>query len=214
MVKPDLVAPYESIATTAHEVSGYTTTSFGGTSGSAPIIAGCAAQVIEMYSTGHFNNGAGTKPTGSLTKAFLIANSGMYNLANVNRDEGGWGYPDSEAVYTNPHGGVMVNEDDGALTTGQQRSYTVSLSGDLRVSLVWTDPEGSSSNPATPLVNDLNLRVVQGGTTYYGNNGMKANLWTQSGTGTGDNWNGGANPDQWLDDKNNVENVWISGASG
>ena len=61
------------------------------------------------------------------------------------------------------------------LTNGQTytKSFTAAGSGPLKVTIAWTDPVGpteivDSLHPATPeLVNDLDVRVIKNGVTYY-----------------------------------------------
>jgi hypothetical protein len=78
-VKPDLVAPYDSIYTTSSG-GGYTS-SFGGTSGATPIVAGGAGLVYEMYIQNHFdNNPQGEIPHASTVKALLIADAYQYEF--------------------------------------------------------------------------------------------------------------------------------------
>jgi len=67
--------------------------------------------------------------------------------------------------------------DEATLKNGGSYTRTIRLYGDklppLKATLVWTDPAGISpasatlDNPKKMLVNDLDIRIVKSGTTYY-----------------------------------------------
>ena len=62
---------------------------------------------------------------------------------------------------------------EGTLSQGETYTYEFSSgnSGELKATLCWTDPPGavntSLNSPQSTLINDLDLRVIGNGTTYY-----------------------------------------------
>jgi hypothetical protein len=66
------------------------------------------------------------------------------------------------------------------------------------------------------LINDLDLTVIgPDSSQYFGNNGLDANRWSTSGTGTNDwAYPSAPDPDDHRDGYNNVENVFISTPMG
>lgn len=90
---------------------------------------------------------------------------------------------------------MEVHDVTTGLTTGQVTNYTVTVANandPLIATLVWTDPYGATA-AATELVNNLDLQVTSGVTTWYPN--KKDNT-----AGTADT-------------RNNVEQVYISAPS-
>src|SRR5215471_6994996 len=213
-IKPDLVAPGTHIqgalsqdpANAGQGICGpkdypagqslYTWSS--GTSHSTPAVAGVAAlarQYIEQY-TGH-------APSPAMIKAFLI-NSTTYltgagaadNLPGRNQ---GWGRLNlGTALNGQPR--ILIDQTHTMTSTGQDFSFKgkiVDPNRQLRVTLVWTDAPGSPA--ASPIMNDLDLRVEYQGVSYLGNNfdGHSSVI--------------GGPPDKL----NNAESVWLpEGASG
>ena len=177
----------------------------GGTSMSAPLVAGAAAVVRDYYLKAH-----GHSASAALVKATLI-NSAV-DLLDENND----GVDDNAFAIPNIHegwGGVDLAaaidpareyvDEATPVTTGSatSRTVTVDTSGrPLRITLVWTDAPAVAA-AATTLVNDLDLEVTApDGTIYRGNAFVDG--WTIPG--------GGA-PDR----VNNVESVYVANpASG
>jgi subtilase family serine protease len=173
----------------------------GGTSMSAPLVAGGAAVVRDYY-----QKVLGHQASAALVKATLINSAvdlldenndnvfdNAYPIPNIHE---GWGRVDLANATDGSH--TFVDEST-ALTTGTNASFTVpveSAGTPLKVSLVWTDFP-SSSTAAVNLVNDLDLTVIApDGTTYLGN--VFTGGWSAP---------GGA-PDRL----NNVENVYLFAA--
>ena len=204
-VKPDISAPGDAITggrsgtdalfgniDTFHRVS-------SGTSHAAPLVAGAAALFTEYWKNTH----AGSNPSPAMVKAALIngtvdvTGSGA-TAARPNGSEG-WGRINLKNVL-NTGATISYFDQDSVLSdVGQIRNYTGAVPDSgrpVRISLVWTDPPGST-DPA--LVNDLDLEVLVDGKKYLGN---AMNL--------GSSVIGGAS-----DNRNNVENVFLpSGISG
>lgn len=174
---------------------------FGGTSMSAPLVAGAAALVRDYYNLEH-----GIEASAALTKATLI-NSAV-DLLDENNDgfddndfpipnvHEGWGRVDVAAAVD----GSRAFFDDGSLAPGATDEYEVEVTDGqpLRITVVWSDFPATAGAGAT-LVNDLDLVVTgpDGSTTYLGNNFSGG--WTVPG--------GSA------DTVNNVENVYVQAAA-
>ncbi len=213
-IKPDLSAYYDNILTSDRTGSaGYTsgdyTTSFGGTSGATPIVAGHNALALQMFTDGLFGNvlrkPGGTRfenrPHFSTLKALQIANAQQYSFssgsADNRREHVGWGFPGLKTMYDNRNVHFIVDEEE-VLTQGQGISYQVNVApgqGELKISMCFADPAG---NPAASItrINDLTLRVTSpSGVKYWGNAGLKSGNYSAS---------GGA-----ADDRDTVENVFV-----
>jgi subtilisin family serine protease/subtilisin-like proprotein convertase family protein len=190
-----------------------------GTSMSAPAVAGMIALMQEFFETRlPFNIRRTNSP--AMVKALLI--NGARSVAPIydfqvqsSINYQGWGlvnFTNSVPTImstrsTNDWPVQMIDQHPAlALTTGERRSWNVTLSGDatqfpLRVTLVWTDPPGNPS-AAVKLVNDLDLVVSNTLTkqVFYGNNIPVSSDFTQP-TET--------NSPPVTDVVNNVENVFI-----
>jgi subtilase family serine protease len=174
----------------------------GGTSMSAPLVAGAAAVVRDYYEKAH-----DLEASAALVKATLI-NSAV-DLLDENND----GSFDNAYPIPNPHEGWgridVANATDGshafadesaALSTGSSAnfSFLIGTAGSpFKVTLVWTDYP-STTTAGVNLVNDLDLTLVApDGTTYRGN--AFAGGWSIA----------GGVPDR----TNNVENVYVLSAA-
>jgi len=188
-----------------------------GTSGAAAAVSGLLALVQEF-----FEQQLKTNYSPALLKAILINGarslSPQYNFQvrnNINYQ--GWGIVN----LTNSLPRTLTNALDkpeswpvawidqnptNALATGQTNQYSLSIepgatNGNLRITLVWTDPPG---NPAASykLVNDLDLIVSNNvsGTVYIGNDIPASSDFNQP--NSIDNLAA-------YDNVNNVENVFI-----
>ncbi|MEP7340873.1 MAG: S8 family serine peptidase [Acidobacteriota bacterium] len=198
-IKPDITAPGTAISGGR---SG-TDVLFGnidsvhrwssGTSHAAPQIAGAAALFTQFWK----NNNAGVNPSPALVKAALINGAqemnGAGTSATIPNGAEGWGRLNLQNVLNTGVATKYVNETSTLSSVGSEVIFTgavASFTRQFRVSLVWTDPPGMV-DPA--LVNNLDLEVTVGGTTYKGNvfsNGLSAS--------------GGS-----ADTRNNVENVFL-----
>lgn len=184
--KPDLVAPGSHITGPAIlDPAQYTGSSIcnqyypsssrlyalsSGTSHSTPAAAG-AAQLVYNYYQRTWSRGQA--PSAAMLKALLL-NSPRYLIGISANDtlpspNQGWGQVDLGSLFDgSPR--LLHDEDTLFTSSGQQVSYTGSiadLNKPFRVSLVWTDPPGTTSGNA--LVNDLDLEVITNGNTYLGN---------------------------------------------
>ena len=199
-IKPDITAPGTGVSGGR---SG-TDTLFGnidahhrwstGTSHAAPQIAGAAALFTQFWKNGNGDS----NPSPALVKAAILNGgqemSGANVSASIPNGAEGWGRLNLKNVLNTGVGIKYVNQTAGLTTNGQEFVYNGTIATDMRhfrATLVWTDPPGVS-NPA--LVNNLDLEVTVGATTYKGNvfsGGLSAS--------------GGS-----ADTINNVENVWLA----
>ena len=194
-----------------------------GTSLAAAEVTGVLALMEEFFQQGLKRT---TSP--ALLKAMLIngarAVGGPWDFCVTNAPTAqGWGrlsLPTSlPAILTNLNSATVAassmwlfDQDPAqALGTGQSRTRIVTVATGaralpLRVTLVWTDPP---ANPAAglKLVNDLDLIVTNRdtGEVYFGNDIPAGSTWNEP-------WKVNLPPNH--DRVNNVENVYLSAASG
>ncbi|MCA8970303.1 MAG: S8 family serine peptidase [Planctomycetes bacterium] len=213
-IKPDLCAYYDGILCSDRTGSaGYSSqnyyTSFGGTSGATPIVAGHNAIAIQMFTDGLFSpqrvkNGTRfqNKPHFTTLKALQIANAAQYSFTKTStdnrREHCGWGFPDLKAMYDDRALHYVVDETD-VLTQGTGMAYVINVPANrsqLKVSLSYADP---AANPSATLtrINDLTLRLTapNGTTHYWGNQGLTDGNYSVAG---GDR-----------DQRDTVENVFV-----
>jgi hypothetical protein len=212
-IKPDVVAPGTNVLSTrSSKASGTLWGVFssntdylycGGTSMSAPLVAGCSVLVRQFYT----DKEGLESPSCALIKATLINGAtdmkGQYDASHAdagpipNNDEG-WGRVNvTNSIYpTSPR--EMTYED---VTSGFDESgtthtykYRVGTGEPLKITLAYSDHPGTVTSGG--LVNDLDLKVTApDGSTYYLGNDF-SNGWTDSdGSST--------------DSTNNVECVYI-----
>ena len=217
-IKPTLAAYYDGIGTTS-QGGGYTT-SFGGTSGATPIVAGHNALAIEMFTddsstpgVGPFGNvlrnpGGSThenRPHFTTLKCLQVASSAKYafnsSSTDNRREHVGWGYPNLQKMWDARNDTLVVDETD-VLTQGQSTTYNVTVpagKNSFQAVLHYAEVAG---NPAasSQLVNNMSLKVTSpNGTYYWGNDGLEDGNWSNVGTATG--------PE---DDVNPIECVFVA----
>lgn len=179
-IKPDLVAPGTAILSCRSRLApdssfwGVSTDPrfcfLGGTSMSTPIVAGCAALVRQFLQAADVE-----QPSAALVKAMLINGAsdiaGQYTPPDAGPAPNfveGFGRVNMPAtVGPLPDATTLTWRDEAvALDTGDVWSQHLTLEGEgqLKVTLVWTDPPGEA------LQNDLDLIVVRaGGDERHGN---------------------------------------------
>jgi len=214
--KPDLCGPFDNIRTTTSG-GGYTST-FGGTSGATPTIAGSTGLTYDMYKDNYFdNNPLHSLPYSCTVKALMIADAQQYPLTDpptnmITRDIQGWGTPDMENMYNLGATYHVIEEYPMPLGQGSSWGRTVSVDGSkpLKITLCWIDPPApASTGTGRALMNNLDLRVTSPlSVVYYGNNGLDNNTWSTPGTGP-NRWSYPTPYGSYRDDLNNVENVFI-----
>jgi len=196
-IKPDITGNGTGVISTFTGIDTYAIAS--GTSMSSPNVAGSLLLLQQ-----HYNN---------LYSTFMRAAT-LKGLALHTADDAGptgpdavwgWGLMNTKraAETISENGASSIIEE---LNLAQGQTYTIQVEADgfndLMASISWTDPAGTATtdlNNTTPrLVNDLDLRVTQGGTTYY--------PWRLTGVNT--NANDGDNF------RDPFERVDVTGASG
>jgi subtilisin family serine protease len=169
-----------------------------GTSMAAPHASGAAVLLTDWWRD--MNGGA--TPSPAMIKALLI--NGAKDVAGAppspNATEG-WGRVDVPASMGLDFLGSEYDDQSFVFdAVGQVHEVTFGVAEagkPVKVSLAWTDaPAAVAANPA--LVNNLDLEVDVGGTTYLGN------VFT----------NGQSSAGGTADNRNNVENVFVADASG
>ena len=142
---------------------------YTGTSQAAPRVAGAAAVVFDW-----FNDHFGAYPSPAMAKAILINGAIDMKSPDIPNFNEGWGRINLAASLQNPGGALYTDQSAILGTTGDAAAYTLNgivqdPSKPVTITLDWTDPAGAvSCNPC--LVNDLDLLVTQGATTWRGNN--------------------------------------------
>lgn len=174
-IKPDITAPGDAITggrsgpdalfgniDANHRIS-------SGTSHAAPQVAGAAALFTQFWKSAN----AGVNPSPALMKAAVI-NAGIEmtgagaTTAIPNGNEG-WGRLNLKWMLNTGVPTKYVDQSVAFGTVGQSVTYSGIVgdtSKETRIALVWTDP-AAVADPA--LVNNLDLSVTIGGSTYRGN---------------------------------------------
>ncbi|MEQ9405112.1 MAG: S8 family serine peptidase [Cyclobacteriaceae bacterium] len=197
-IKPDIAGNGTGLYST-YDNSDAAYNSISGTSMASPNVTGTLLLLQQ-----HYNNVNGNFMRAATLKGVALHTADDAGISGPDAIFG-WGLLNgkaaAEAISDNGNGSVV---DELSLSNGA--SYTVNVDADgstpLMASISWTDPAGTANtgtaNLTTPvLVNDLDIRVTQGGTTYnpYRLTGVNSN-------GTGDN------------NVDNYERVDVFGASG
>ena len=168
-VKPDIVGDgVDVLSTGSSSPTSYITLS--GTSMSAPNVTGSLYLLQEYYSQ---------KNSGSFMKAATLKGLACHTAIDAGNPGPdyiyGWGLLDmvkaTQAITDNGKNSLLR---EATLQQGQPQVYNVTASGNglLMASLSWTDPAGTPTpegtiNSRTPkLVNDLDIRVSDGNTTF------------------------------------------------
>lgn len=186
--KPTVCSPGQSVVS-ASGASDTGTATLSGTSMSSPNLAGSATLVRQYFTDGWYPTGApvpanAVAPSAALLRAMMINSAvddfGAFTIPDNNI---GWGRILLDNVLFFPGDArrtVVLDEADG-VATGEAREYSIEVtdvSQPLEITLVWTDPP-STPTAGTNLVNDLDLVVEQGATTYLGN------VWSGGQSATG-----------------------------
>jgi uncharacterized repeat protein (TIGR01451 family) len=203
---PTITAPGEQIASSRNDDGGSCSTPIpgtnnlyaycSGTSMASPHASGSVTLVTEWWRS--FNSGS--NPSAEMAKALLVngaVDMGVADIPNINE---GWGRIHLTNVMDNNT--AMLYYDQPLVFDNSGETWSISLgvadpTKPLKVTLAWADAPGAvGANPA--LVNNLDLVIINGGTTYYGN--QFSNGWSTP----------GGSPDAI----NNLENVYIQNPAG
>ncbi len=166
-IKPDLVGIGMDVFSTT--IGGYG--SFAGTSAASPSVAGALGLLIQHYRQTH----GGANMRAATLKALAIHTADECGPAPGPDYMYGWGILNAktaaEVISQSVKNPYTIQE--RTLRNGETHTIRVVSDGSqpLKVTIVWTDPPGtpppvSLDPPDRMLVNDLDLRVTNGSTTY------------------------------------------------
>jgi len=172
-IKPDVVADGVGVLS-AYNTANNAYATLSGTSMATPSVCGSAALLIELYGRYFSTNNA---MRASTLKGLIIHTAddiGRPGPDYIN----GWGLVNMKsAAYIlkslDEGDNIRLQEAKLNTSTDQSKSYKLYSDGSqaIRVTLCWTDPPGtvtSANDSRTPvLVNDLELKVINGSTTNY-----------------------------------------------
>lgn len=170
-IKPDIVANGIGLYST-YDNSDIDYNSISGTSMATPSVTGSLALLQEHWEG---LNGAGNYMLSSTLKALVIHTADEAGLNDGPDYEFGWGLMNTETAA------IMISDDQvfniiDEITLTQGNSYSRSVYSDgtepLKITICWTDepgtPVANQLDPINPmLVNDLDLGLIFGATTYY-----------------------------------------------
>ncbi len=167
-IKPDITGNGTGVYST-YDNSDSAYNSITGTSMASPNVAGSLLLLQQHY--GNLNSG-------SLMRAATLKGIALHTADDAGASGPdavfGWGLLNTkraaEAITANGNGSKIEE-----LTLNSGQSYTITVDSDgtspLLASISWTDRPGTATttvNSTTPvLVNDLDIRVTKGGTTYF-----------------------------------------------
>jgi hypothetical protein len=156
-IKPDLCANGTSLLST---LPGGTYGYKDGTSMASPSAAGAAALIRQ-----HYQNQTSLDPSPALIKALMIQTA--RDLGTVGPDyQHGWGIIDAQRAADLITAADYIETFIPASTDQHEFSFDVT-GGDIKMTLVWTDPAGDPA-AAKALVNDLDLVLIApDGTPFY-----------------------------------------------
>lgn len=214
-VKPEVIAPGTHITGTranptsgngtcdgARPIGNATYAASSGTSHSTPAVAGVASLVYWWLANDRgaiaFDGGVASAPSPALMKAWLMAHPTYLTGVSANdtlpSNVQGYGMPNLQAMFGETPTFVL-NQTQVLTDSGQTWAWQGAVADPtkpLRITLAYTDAAGAIGT--SPQVNNLDLEVVVGATTYLGN--RFTGQWSSTG-GVPDN-------------KNNYEAVFLS----
>lgn len=169
-IKPDLVGNGAGL-TSSGGSSDTAYVSFSGTSMSTPNVAGSLGLLVQHYR----NLNAGSDMRSATLKALAIHTADECGGANGPDYAYGWGLMNTEraaqVISQDSTNGNTITEN--VLNAGGSSTLSILSDGTqpIRVTICWTDPAANPApwalDPSTPLlVNDLDVRVSNGATTF------------------------------------------------
>jgi hypothetical protein len=176
--KPTVMAPGD-IVTSSIGSTRYTYEAYSGTSMATPAVAGSMALVRQYLTDGWYPTGAPVaanafKPSAALLRAMAV-NAGRNDVTGFRVPDNTIGYGrltlDDVLYFPGDSTRTLLVDTPDGLTDQQFVEYQVQVadpSRPLKIALCWTDAPG---NPASQvqLVNDLDLVVTHGTSSYRGN---------------------------------------------
>ena len=198
---PTVAAPGEEVASSRNDLGGICSTPIpgtnnlyafcSGTSMASPHAAGTVVLLTQWWRGFH----AGANPSPAMAKALLVNGAVDMGAADIPNAGEGWGRVDATNIITPAAPAEYWDQTRLFAATGETFHVTLGVpnpSLPVKITLAWTDAAGAAgANPA--LVNDLDLTVVDGASTYHGNRFTAG--WSAT---------GGA-----PDTLNNLENVFV-----
>ncbi|MBI1178783.1 S8 family serine peptidase [bacterium] len=175
--KPDLVAGGESVFSASADASGNDSyASVTGTSPAAAAVTGAIALIRERFA-----EAGNPDPSAALVKTVIMATGHDAGPVGPDYQFGPGGVMDtSQAVdliltnkyFYNAAGGLLKSVIyEGVLTNGTTMNFTINKNPGSTVNamLGWTDPAGyvAAGISNLMLVNDLDVKIIQGSTTNY-----------------------------------------------
>ena len=165
-IKPDLVANGIGLYSCGNSGdSDYA--SYSGTSMACPNLAGSLNLLVEYYEDTHGSN----LPRSATLKALAIGSADEAGSDPGPDYEFGWGLMNTlQAIgliqYDSAAAGGHIKEETLAQGAADSFYFTRSEVGDVRLTIVWTDPPGTPppdalDPPDLMLVNDLDIRLVE-----------------------------------------------------
>lgn len=194
-IKPTLCHFYDRTYTTACCSYESYTSSFGGTSGATPIIAGHVGLVFQMWADGIFGNDVTPGATVfenrchmPTAKALLINTAEQYDFVGLTHDltrmHQGWGMPDIQKLYDMRENIYVIDETD-VLAPFEISTHQLLVEAGtpaLKVTMTYADPPGNPAVQTQHRINDITLRVISPTSQeYYGNNGLDVGVWSEPG---------------------------------
>ena len=194
-IKPDLISFYDAILTTTSGGTTAYTTSFGGTSGATPIIAGHVGLFFDMWADGIFGNEVvpggnvfDNKAHMTTAKAMMINTADQYPFNGTTGDKirmhQGWGMPNVQTMYDLREKFYIVDESD-IIEPFEVSSHIVSVDMGtpyLKITMTYADLPGNPAVQTQHRINDLTLKATSpSNVIYWGNNGLKTGVWSTEG---------------------------------
>lgn len=166
-IKPDITGNGQDLFST-YESSDTMYGTISGTSMAAPNVTGSLLLLQQ-----HYNNLNGNFMRAATLKALALHTAD--DTGPIGPDAiWGWGLLNAkkaaETIAQNGSGSLLH---ELVISQGQTITFTVASDGitDLMASISWTDPPGTintaTNSSIAALVNDLDIRIQKGGTTYY-----------------------------------------------
>jgi hypothetical protein len=188
---PTLVAPGSDVASLrsytgyysgcGQVVSGHTDYVYmSGTSMACPVVSGGVTLITQWWKG--FNSGSAPSP--AMAKALLVNGATDMGTPDVPNNSEGWGRMNLDNVIDNGEAMFYLDQTHTFTESGeiwQDSGNVFDPAKPLKVTLAWTDAPGIAGGNAW--VNDLDLEVDVGGTTYKGN--VFSGGWSTTG-GTAD----------------------------
>lgn len=191
---PTISTPGQSVSSTRRPNAAQCATSIGGTDGEYSFCSGTsmaaphASGALILLTQWWRQQFGGVTPSPAMGKALLVNSATTLANSPPPNNDSGWGRVDLSTIVDDGLLFEFWDQDTILNASGENFTRTVGVvdpSKPLKVTLVWSDAPGAQgANPA--LVNDLDLSVETGGSTYLGN--VYAGGFSQTG-GTPDRLN-------------------------